>query len=106
MAGMKESCHTHAKTDSLTPLQGQALRSLARIRGQVGGVQRLIQEGSYCVDVLNQIRAARSALDTVASLLMENHLETCCADAIRSDDAALAEMRIKEFAETVRRFIR
>ncbi|MBC8514575.1 metal-sensitive transcriptional regulator [bacterium] len=94
------------QTDSLTPLQGQALRSLARVKGQVGGVQRLIQERSYCVDVLNQIHAARSALDSVAVLLMENHLETCCTEAIRSDDPDLASARIKEFAETVRRFVK
>ncbi|MCH7493747.1 metal-sensitive transcriptional regulator, partial [bacterium] len=55
---------TPTRTASLTPLQGGALRRLARIKGQVGGIQRMVSEGSYCIDVLNQISAARSALDS------------------------------------------
>ena len=94
------------RTASLTPLQGQALRRLARVKGQVGGIQRMVSEGAYCVQVLDQIQAARSALDGVALEIMRNHMETCCAAAIRSDDAKLAASRIEEFIDTVRKFIR
>lgn len=95
-----------ARTQSLTPLQGEILRRLARIKGQVGGVQRMIAEGEYCVDVLTQIHAARSALDSVAGELMRNHLETCCVEAIRSDDEGAAQHKIEEFGEVVKRFVR
>ena len=66
----------------------------------------MVSEGSYCIDVLNQISAARSALDSVALEIMQNHMETCCTAAIRSDDHDLAQARIEEFVATVRRFIK
>lgn len=94
------------QTPSLTPLQGTALRRLARIKGQVGGIQKMVSEGAYCVAVLNQIHAARAALDGVALEIMQNHMETCCSAAIRSDDHDLAQARIEEFVATVRRFIK
>ena len=97
---------TQAKTASLTTLQGSALRRLARIKGQGGGIQKMVSEGAYCVEVLNQIQAARSALDSVALEIMQNHMETCCTAAIRSEDHDLAHSRIEEFVETVRRFIK
>ena len=48
-----------------------------RIAGQVGGIQRMIDENKYCVDVLNQIAAVRSALDSLGIELLTDHLETC-----------------------------
>ena len=50
---------------------------MKRIAGQVGGVQRMIEEDRYCVDILNQISAVRSALDAVGVELLSNHLECC-----------------------------
>ena len=50
---------------------------MKRIAGQIGGVQRMIEEDRYCVDVLNQISAIRSALDALGVELLTNHLETC-----------------------------
>ena len=48
-----------------------------RIAGQVAGIQRMVEEGRYCVDILNQIAAARSALDALGIELLTRHLETC-----------------------------
>jgi DNA-binding FrmR family transcriptional regulator len=48
-----------------------------RIAGQVGGIQRMIDEDKYCVDILNQISAVRSALDSLGIELLTDHLETC-----------------------------
>ena len=48
-----------------------------RIAGQIGGIQRMIDEDKYCVDVLNQIAAVRSALDSLGIELLTDHLETC-----------------------------
>jgi len=48
-----------------------------RIAGQVAGIQRMVEEGRYCVDILNQIAAVRSALDVLGIELLTRHLETC-----------------------------
>jgi DNA-binding FrmR family transcriptional regulator len=48
-----------------------------RIAGQIGGIQRMIDEDKYCVDILNQIAAVRSALDSLGIELLTDHLETC-----------------------------
>ena len=50
---------------------------LNRIAGQVGGIQRMVEEDRYCVDILNQIAAVRSALDRLGIQLLSSHLETC-----------------------------
>lgn len=48
-----------------------------RVAGQVGGIQRMVSEGRYCVDILNQIAAARSALDALGIAVLTRHLESC-----------------------------
>ena len=75
-----------------------------RIAGQIGGIQRMIDEDKYCVDILNQIAAARSALDSLGIELLTDHLETCvighgtesehhCAKPM-TQEALLDEVRI------------
>ena len=59
------------------PIQEKILGRVKRIVGQIVGVQRMIEEDRYCVDVLNQISAIRSALDALGVELLTNHLETC-----------------------------
>jgi len=58
-------------------VQEKVLGRVKRIAGQVGGVQRMIEQDRYCVDVLHQISAIRSALDALGVELLTNHLETC-----------------------------
>ena len=69
---------------------------LRRIEGQVRGVARMIDEDKYCVDVLKQTMAIEKALERVDALLLEQHLETCVADAFRQGSS---EKTIKELAE-------
>jgi CsoR family transcriptional regulator, copper-sensing transcriptional repressor len=64
----------------------QVANRLRRIEGQVGGIARMIEEDRYCMDILNQTAAVVSALRKVESIVMENHLNTCVADAMRSND--------------------
>lgn len=52
-------------------------KRIKRVSGQIGGVQRMIEEDRYCVDILNQISAVRSALDALGVELLSNHLESC-----------------------------
>ena len=54
---------------------------LKRIAGQVGGIQRMLEEDRYCVDIVQQVSAARAALAKVSKMLLANHLETCVSDA-------------------------
>lgn len=79
------------------------LKRLRRIEGQVRGIQRMISEDQYCVDILNQITAVRSALDRVGLILLENHTRGCVAQAIKNQDGDDA---ITELTDVMRRFIK
>ena len=81
---------------------GAALR-LRRIRGQVEGLERMIDEDRYCVDVLHQVAAVRAALDGVGKLLLRSHVETCVAEAIRSGRARERDEKIDELLEVFAR---
>ncbi len=87
-------------------LQGQALRRLKRIEGQVRGVQRMVEDGRYCPDILVQVSAIHEALRAVGKLLMRNHLEHCVTDALRSDDPAAAERTYGEVLNLMYRHLR
>ena len=63
--------------------KAQLLARLRRIEGQVRGLQRMIDDDTYCIDVLTQVSAATRALEGVALLLLEDHLSHCVADAAR-----------------------
>lgn len=70
---------------------------LKRIAGQVAGIQRMVEDDRYCVDVLQQVAAVRAALDGVGKLVLGQHVETCVAEACasgrkRERDAKLAEL--------------
>ncbi len=71
------------------------LKRLRRIEGQVRGLQRMVEEDRYCINVLEQVAAATSALQSVALLLLDGHLAHCVSDAVRvggdEADAKLAE---------------
>ena len=78
-------------------------RRLNRIEGQVRGLQKMVDEDRYCIDVLTQVSAAKAALESVALLLLADHTETCVADAIRSGDG---EAKVKELNSAVERLVR
>jgi CsoR family transcriptional regulator, copper-sensing transcriptional repressor len=59
---------------------------LNRVEGQIRGIKGLIEKDTYCDDVLNQIAAAQSALNSVARLLLEGHMKSCIIDRIQSGD--------------------
>jgi DNA-binding FrmR family transcriptional regulator len=76
---------------------------LRRIEGQVRGLQKMVDEDRYCIDVLTQVNAVKAALDSMALLLLQDHMNTCVADAIRSGHG---EDKIREVTETVQRFVK
>ena len=59
------------------------LNRLARIEGQVRGLQRLVEEEAYCLDIITQVQAIRAALDAVGRRMMQKHLDNCVEDALR-----------------------
>src|SRR5688572_23153396 len=73
------------------PNKGVVTR-LRRIEGQVQGLQRMLEGGRECEEVLTQIMAVRSSLDQVGLLLMESHIENCILSGIPDDDPKLAEL--------------
>jgi DNA-binding FrmR family transcriptional regulator len=84
--------------------RAQLLARLKRIEGQVRGLQRMVEQDTYCIDILTQISAATKALQAVALGLLEGHIAHCVADAARdgSDPAA----KVKEASEAIARLVR
>ena len=77
---------------------------LRRIEGQVRGLQRMVEEEAYCVEVLTQIASIVSASEKVALILLEDHVEHCVREAI--EDGQKAEEKVVELAAAVERFLR
>ena len=81
------------------------LKRLRRIEGQVRGLQRMVEEDTYCIDVLTQVSAVTKALHAVSLGLLEDHVGHCVVDAAReSDDAARAKVR--EASDAIARLVR
>ena len=76
------------------PTNKAAFRRLKIIEGQVKGIQRMIEEEKYCIDILTQISATRAALDGVGKLILRRHLDHCVSNAMRND-----EVRVKEILD-------
>src|SRR6476659_9702283 len=81
------------------------LKRLRRIEGQIRGLQRMVDEDTYCIDILTQISAATKALEAVALNLLEGHLHHCVHDAIASGGPD-ADAKISEAGDAVRRLVR
>lgn len=96
----KEPCHAQMVVQ---PDKEALMKRLNRIEGQVRGVNKMIAEDRYCVDILNQVSALQSALDAVAMLLLENHTHGCMQGAIKSGKGDEA---IDELMAVVRKFAR
>ena len=77
---------------------------LRRIEGQVRGLQRMVEEDAYCVDVLTQVSAVQTALEQVAVQVLDAHVRHCVADAVAGDDEDAATERLDELMTAVRRF--
>ena len=72
------------------------LNRLKSIEGHVRGVHRMVENGDYCIDVVNQVLAVQRALQKVSSLVLDHHLHTCVTTAMRSQDGAERERVISE----------
>ena len=75
------------------------LRRLKSVEGHVRGVQRMVEEGTYCIDVVHQIVAIQSALKKVSGLVLDDHLHSCVTDAMRGTDDTARERVLGELVE-------
>ncbi|MDQ3867898.1 MAG: metal-sensitive transcriptional regulator [Actinomycetota bacterium] len=82
------------------------VKRLHRIEGQVRGIERMVEEERYCVDILTQIGAVTTALESLAYRILDEHVNHCVADALASGDPRAAERKSKELLEAVHRFSR
>lgn len=81
------------------PDRSEIVKRLNRIAGQVGGVARMLDEGRYCIDVLTQMQAIKSALSRAEDMLLADHTAHCVAEAIKSGTAAEQRKKIDELVE-------
>lgn len=81
------------------------LKRLRRIEGQVRGIAKMVEEDKYCIDVLTQVSAATKALQSVALLLLDDHMGHCLVEAARAGGAE-QEVKLKEASEAIARLVR
>ena len=82
------------------------VRRLHRIAGQVRGIERMLGEDRYCIDVITQIAAVNTALESLAFKILDEHVNHCVAGALASGDPEEGERRSRELLEAVHRFAR
>ncbi len=90
-------------TRGYTASKEQLLKRLRRIEGQVGGIERMIDQDRYCIDVLTQISAVQAALDKVALGLLDDHAHHCVMDAQGNERAAKTEELMASVGRLMRR---
>ena len=79
------------------------IRRMKRIEGQTRGIQRMIEDDRYCIDIVQQLSALSAAADEVSLLILQSHIEGCVANAIREEHG---EGHIKELMQTIQKVIK
>jgi len=82
------------------------VKRLHRIEGQVRGIERMVENDRYCIDILTQISAVNTALEALAFRILDDHVKHCVSDALASGDEAAAAEKSVELLEAVHRFAR
>jgi len=77
----------------------EALKRLKNAEGHLGGIQRMIEQDAYCIDVIRQIQAVQAALNKVSKMVLENHLNSCLITAVRGEDPAERERVLQEVVD-------
>ena len=85
------------------PKHNDIVPRLRRIEGQIRGISRMVEERRYCIDIIQQLTAARKALDQVSLKIMNGHINTCVSESIRRRDG---EQKITELMQTINRFVK
>jgi DNA-binding FrmR family transcriptional regulator len=97
---------TEAHSPGYTGDKEALVKRLHRIEGQVRGIERMVEDDRYCIDVLTQIAAVTTALESVAFRILDEHVNHCVAGALASGDEAEAAEKTSELLDAVHRFAR
>ena len=100
MSQAETHIHKHGYVDNKDAL----IKRLHRIEGQVRGIERMVDEERYCIDILTQIAATTTALETVGLKILEDHTRHCVAGALASGDESVAQEKTEELLAAVQRF--
>jgi len=92
----EKPCHGSAQAH---PDHTVELTRLRRLRGQIDGVERMIQDGRYCMDILQQLKAARSAIHALEASILQSHLHACVKEAFASKNEIDVEEKIQEITD-------
>jgi DNA-binding FrmR family transcriptional regulator len=82
------------------------VKRLHRVEGQIRGIEKMVEDDRYCIDILTQIAAATTALDALALQILDDHIRHCVTGALASADQAEAREKTDELLQAVRRFAR
>ena len=99
-------------TQTVTPTYGYTadkealINRLHRIEGQVRGIEKMVDEDRYCIDIITQISAITTALEAVAFKILDDHVNHCVAGALASGDEEVAAEKSRELLDAVHRFAR
>jgi DNA-binding FrmR family transcriptional regulator len=76
-----------------------ALKRLKTVEGHIRGIERMVEQEEYCIDVIRQIQAVQSALNKVSTMILEEHLNSCLITAVRGEDVSERERVLKEITD-------
>lgn len=96
---VEKSSKAKVRTKASHMDHSQQIPRLRRVRGQIDGIEKMITDQRYCTDILQQIKAARSALGALEAAVLESHLRGCVRSAILSKDQLDAERKINEIMD-------
>ena len=97
---------TTSPTYGYTAEKEALIKRLHRIEGQVRGIERMLTEDRYCIDIITQIAAVQTAIEAVAFKILDEHVNHCVAGALASGDEQLAAQKSRELLDAVHRFSR
>ena len=83
------------------PCHKEQIASINRIEGQIRGIAKMIEEEKYCIDILNQLKAAKSAISTIEGKILKTHLKNCLRNTLNSD--VDFEEKVEELLKTLKR---
>ncbi len=102
---MSDATEHHGHLEDNAEAVQAHLKRLRRIEGQVRGIQRMVEEEKYCIDILTQVSAATKALQTHALSLLDDHMAHCLVDAARKGGEE-QELKLKEASEAIARLVK
>ena len=94
------------QTYGYTKDKGMLVKRLHRIEGQVRGIERMVEDDRYCIEILTQIAAVNTALESLAFQMLDQHVRHCVAGALASGDEVDASAKAAELLDAVHRFAR